>query len=258
VCRLWVELICQTISGSSCTSQLVGMSVQSNAGGCFPLNEAGLQSTGAGTNGGTSVGIIQTSVASLASKPIRIIGYVEATWTSGTGWAAPSNVQITSPGLKKPCDVVQVAYATTATATSVGTTNTAALPSVTLTPTSTVNLVQIISDGMASQSTGSSNFTSTQIFRALGSSAACTTAIGSISTESTGGVGAMMVVFNHALDAPQATSQVTYVVCGKSVGGGVYCVNPGLGAVCTIQATEIMGLLDRQPMNDDGVPRLVG
>lgn len=258
-CRLWVTLICQTISSGTCTSTLVGLSVQSITTACFPLNEAALQSTGAGTGGGTTAGAIQTSVASLSSKPIRIIGYIEAIWTSGTGWATPSNVQIMSPGLKKPCDVVQVAYATTATATSVGTTNTAGPPSVTLTPTSVVNLVQVFSDGMASQSTGSSNFTVTQIFRALGSSAACTTAVGSISTESTGGVGAIMVVFNHALDAPQATSQITYIVCAKSVGGGVYCVNPGSGVVCTIQATEIMGRLDREPVNDDGgVSQLVG
>jgi len=112
VCRLWVTEICQTESGGACTSMLPGLSVQSNANACFPLMEGNLQSTGSGTSGGTTAGLIQTSVSALSGKAIRIVGYIEATWTSGAGWATtPSLVQLFGSGVKKPCDVVQDYFA---------------------------------------------------------------------------------------------------------------------------------------------------
>jgi hypothetical protein len=153
-CRLWVELICQTISSGSCMSILAGLSVQSTATTCFPLDETALQSTGAGTSGGTTAGVIQTSVASLSSRPIRIVGYVEATWTSGTGWAAPSNIQLFGPGIKKPCERVGGFFISTSSFISSANTynpsNTAPAPtngalalSQAYTPTSAINILRL-------------------------------------------------------------------------------------------------------------------
>ena len=129
LCRLWVTAICQTESSNICTSILLGLSNQSVSTQVFPLNEALLQSTGSGTAGGTSAGVIQTSVASLSSKAVRIIGYVEVTWTSGTGWATtPSYTQMFGPGIKKPGDIVQ--------------SNSVSGSTLTFTPTSGINPVQ--------------------------------------------------------------------------------------------------------------------
>ncbi len=172
-CRLWVTLICQTISSGQCTSILVGLSVQSTATACYPLNEAVLQSTGSGTNGGTSAGVIQTSVASLSGKPIRIAGYVEATWTSGTGWAsAPSYIQLFGPGVKKPCDHVGGFFVSTgaliSSANTYSPTNTAPTPSngalalsQAYTPTSPLNILRIHGVVVAGSSSnpGSNNAT---------------------------------------------------------------------------------------------------
>lgn len=95
--RLWVTLICQTESAGACTSILVGLSNQSTSTQIFPLAEEKLQSTGSGLNGGTSAGTIQSSVASLAGVGIRIVGFIEATWTSGAGWALPNRVALFAP-----------------------------------------------------------------------------------------------------------------------------------------------------------------
>jgi hypothetical protein len=249
-CRLWVELVCQTISGGSCTSVLVGTSVQSNANACLALNEAALQSTGAGTNGGTSVGLIQTSVASLASKPIRIIGYIEATWTSGTGWAAPSNIQLFGPGVKKPCDVVQgpLYGSTTSPTTGSGSTPIPAAPSVSITPTSAINLIRVSADGNLQQGAASADYPFDRIYRAAGASPACTVPLGSIALSVVGGSGTGASTHNFAMDFPNATSQLTYSVCVWEVSGGspTYCQNFGGGASCVIEVEEIMGSLDRE------------
>jgi hypothetical protein len=135
LCRLWGELICQTESAGACTSILVGLSVQSQGAGtaaCFPLLEHVLQSTGSGTSGGTSVNTIYTSVSALSGKAIRIAFFVEATWTSGAGWALASNniVQLLGPGVKKPCDIVQSTFQNAGATFSI-------------TPTSAANLIRI-------------------------------------------------------------------------------------------------------------------
>jgi len=161
ICRLWVEMICQTESGGNCTSALVAASVQSNTTQCFPLMENQLQTTGSGTTGGTTINTIFTSASALSNKAIRIIGYVQATWTNGTGWsisagsAADPSVQVFSPGMHKPCDIVQTAYTssganstTTNNWTSLTTLPTTAMGksafSLTVTPTSALNLIEAV------------------------------------------------------------------------------------------------------------------
>jgi hypothetical protein len=271
-CRLWVTLICQTISSGTCTSILVGLSVQStpsatssntpssqtatNLPACFPLNEAALQLTGAGTNGGTQIDTIQTSVASLSSKPIRIVGYIEAIWTSGTGWASiPSNIQLLGSAVKKPCDVVQgplYNLVTSATAGSGGTTPTPASLTIGITPTSALNLIRVNADGNVQQGAGSSDYPFDRIYRATGTIAACTTPIGNVSASMVGGSGSGASTHNLAIDFPNSTSQLTYTICVWEAGGGnaTFCQNFGGGSACVIEVEEIMGKLESKPAYD--------
>jgi len=230
LCRLWVELICQTESSGACTSVLVGLSDQSTTGAVYPLSEDALQSTGVTGACGCTVGLIQTSVASLTGKAIRIAGYVEATWTNGTGWATtPSKVQVFGPGVHKPGDVVQVVYES-------------ASPSLAITPSSAINLVKF-SASIACAAPASSTAVEMQFKRS--STALATQYIGGTSgTGMDGNAGAVV------LDAPGTSSSVTYSIAGS-------------GSACTligsevIELDEIMGALE--PGNDNAAPlRLVG
>lgn len=249
-CRIWVEFICQTVAGGACTSILVGASAQSSttSGVCLPIDESSLQATGSGTTGGTSLGTIYTSVATLSNKQIRIGGYIEAVWTSGTGWASPSNMQLFGPGVKKPCDVVTTKYTSGATPTGVGSGPTATVPSISITPISKANLIRATAMGQVEQSGGSSAYTYAVIYRTTGGSPACTTQVGVVQS-TPGGAGGNNPVALRAFDAPQTISQITYVVCAGG-NAGTYCPNL-IGNSCDIQVEEIMGKLEREPANDD-------
>ena len=246
LCRLWVELICQTESSGACTSILLGLSNQSIATQTFPLAEDVLQPTGAGTSGGGSAGVIQTSVAALSGKAIRIAGYIEVTWTSGTGWATtPSKVQLFGPGMKKPGDTIQRLYVTSSSITTVSSgTPTPTNLSIAITPTSAVNLVRIDASGYCQQTTASSSCAA-QVYRG-------STALGQqVTVQASGSFIAAGVPFN-VLDQPNTTSSTTYAV--KIFSGGGNNVSFSNGGMIV---EEIMGAL--KPANDDGAPlRLVG
>ena len=120
----------------------------------YPINETTPQSPTLIGAGSTSAGAFYASSA-LTSKSFRILGYVEATWTSGTGWAtAPSKIQLFGPGVKKPGEIVQTVwkkYGTagsgannyTPTTTLPTTSNTNLITSLAITPTSAVNLLRV-------------------------------------------------------------------------------------------------------------------
>jgi hypothetical protein len=239
-CRLWVELICQTISSGSCTSILVGLSVQSNANACFALNEAALQATGPGTGGGTSVGIIQTSVASLVSKPIRIIGYVEAIWTSGIGWATPSTVQILGPSVKKPCDVMQSVLTTTNQAPQLLTTTSyvATSLSASITPTSAANMIRVRADANITCGTA-------QGFLQIGRNSVSNLFGGQATPGSTN-----VQNFSSSLaglDQPNTASSTNYTLYVKTTSVSNCTVNNITGGVMDMLIEEIMS--QRNPTN---------
>jgi hypothetical protein len=229
-CRLWVTLICQTESSGACSSILLGLSNQSTAAQIYPLAEDVLQSTGSGMSGGPSAGVIQALVPGLSGKAIRIAGYVEVTWTSGTGWATtPSKVQVFGPGVKKPGDIVQTLFESGSA-------------SLAITPTSAINLVKF-SGSISCSAPASATAVGLQFKR---SSAVLASQF--VGASSATGMDANAGV--NLLDAPASSSSVTY-----SIGG--------VGSTCTligselIQLDEIMGALD--PANDNAVPlRLVG
>jgi hypothetical protein len=234
LCRLWVTLVCQTELAGACTSVLVGLSTQSTAGQVFQLSEDVLQSTGAGTGGGTTAGVIQTSVASLSGKAIRIVGFVEVVWTSGTGWGSPTKVQLFGPGVHKPGDVVQSLYESGSL-------------SLAITPTSAVNLVKFAASISCAAPASASAVG--MLFK-RGSTTLASQFIGGTSSTGLDGIASVLL-----LDAPGTSSSVTYSFAGS-------------GSTCTvvgseiIELDEIMGALDLEkllPANDAGAPlRLVG
>jgi hypothetical protein len=200
-----------------------------------PLMEDGLQTTGAGTNGGSSPGTIYTSSASLSGVAIRIVGYME--WNAGLAsagtWAsAPTKIQLFGPGIKKPGDVVQTVWGTnnaafSTSSSSFQTTNTSLL----IAPTSSMNLVFVAAKGTIEAVIGQAAVAN--IFRG-------STAIGGRSGILTVAGGDTIVPLSlDALDAPESTSSQTYTV--KLVSDGTHTAVWGVfGWTTTIRADEIM------------------
>jgi hypothetical protein len=253
LCRLWVELICQTESAGACTSILLGVSDQSTATQVFPLAEDALQSTGSGGAGGGTAGLIQTTVGGLSGKAIRIAGYIEVTWHTGTGWdTTPSKVQVFGPGVHKPGDRVQLVSASTSASTACNGSNVQTALSASITPTSAVNMIRIEADADYQNGSGANTAGDEQLSRGSGP-----TYIGPQWTWGlvTGSANNDFSGFIRALDAPATTSSTTYYLyCTKSAGSGAF------NAATTPRymfIEEIMGALE--PANDDAAPpRLVG
>ena len=249
VCRLWVTLICRTESSGNCTDIRVGLSDQSTATQVFPLAEDVLQTTGAGTQGGGTAGIIQTNIASLSGVAIRIAGYIEVTWHSGTGWdTTPSKVQLFGPGVHKPGDLVQTVYYSSSSGGTTSSGSPGVAWSSSITPTSAINLVAI----NATVSGFTSSTTSSQVISQIYRGSTPLWAALQIGDANVNGEILGSNTFN-LLDNPGATSTQTYNVEIFRGGAGTITFS-----AVTIMLQEIMGALD-EPANDDGLPlRLVG
>jgi hypothetical protein len=228
LCRLWVELICQTESAGVCTSVLLGASVQSGvvSGGnvCSSLLESILQTTGSGTSGGSTLGTIYTSVSAISGKAIKIIGFVEATWVSGTGWSVASTnyLHLLSPGGKKPCDMVQMVSGT---------------GSQSIVPSSAVDLVRV------EATIPSAGTATTPVTALLRRGTASGTPIGANVNFSTS---PSITVTNypfylHVVDNPATASSQQYSVSFTGMGSSTYFMS----------LWEIMGALESA--NDDAL-----
>lgn len=221
LCRLWVWAI-----DNAGTIDLCVYNADNPTGpSVVDLNEGAVQTSQSGTGGGTSVQALYCNASAVSSKAVRRLGYIEATWTSGTGWSGPTTVQLFGPGVKKPCDVVQTIYAQSSTAATA-----------TIVPTSAVNLVQV---------------NATVVFSAAGNANAAAqikrgaTAVGQPTYAYYASGVSVTVVSSGAmavLDNPATTSSTSYTI---SNGGAV-----SIGSE-TLSASEIMGALDK-PSNDNG------
>jgi hypothetical protein len=240
VCRLWVTLICQTESSGNCTSILLGVSNQSTTTQIFPLAEEVLQNTGSGGSGGPAAGTIQTSIGGLTGVAIRIAGYVEVTWHSGTGWdTTPSKVQVFGPGVHKPGEVVQIVFAQTGTNASAGSTFAASNVAVGITPTSGINIIEVSLSGNCNTGPGA---TMTMTVR-RGTS----TSVGQSEQVGISGSGSSSLAIDGAvafdfLDVPPSAATYT-IYFNSSTGTSVITGGHAL-------AREIMGALE--PANDAG------
>ncbi len=247
-CRIWIYAIDNT------GTPAIGVMTCSNTTQIFACSDDLVFNTASGTSGGSSGGTLYASTGSLAGKAVRIIGYLEATEATAGTWAtAPSKIQLFGPGMKKPGDIVQgPIYATSNNgSTGSGTSNTTTLPTLSITPTSPINLIRIAARGILGTASSSATITA-QIFRAVGGSPACTTGIGSLLyAPSTSPSTATITI--GGIDAPQSVSQQTYTVCIKANSGavnGTYC-QQSLTAVCDLEGYEIMGRREDEPVNDN-------
>lgn len=197
--RLWV------VAFDNAGTVVLGLVNCSIAGQIFPLCEDVLQSSQSGTAGGSTAGLFYAAVSALASKSIRILGYME--WASGLAtagsWnALPTTVQLFGPGQKKPGDTVQ----------SVG----VAAASVSFTPTSKVNQVRVSAKKSVTVTSGNS-----------GNSTMSRTGLGTIDTQSVvnGGSGTNTFPCNHGpfLDNPYTNGAQAYTTA--VAGGGVSAAN---------------------------------
>lgn len=244
-CRLWVIGINNGGTLALCLfNALQGTTVA-------PINEAANQTSQTGTTGGASAQLYYCSASAVTGKAIRILGYVEATWVSGTGWSTtPSLVQIFGPGIKKPGDTVQRLFSTNITQTSTTTSYAAATNfNQAITPTSAANLIYAHAE--ANYQTTANDGSNAQLSRGTG----CSTLIGNnaVLSGSTSVIGMAPVT---GFDSPNTASPVTYALCIKSGVNGATSINGNAGNISSMTLEEIMSAIE--PANDDLPIRMVG
>ena len=187
-----------------------------------PLNEALLESTTGIGSGATSAGVFYTpNGVSLTSCAFRIIGYLDyasGLTTAGTYASAPTKLQLFGPGIAKPGQIVNSAYATANTETAINSTtsNTATNLAGTIVVSSSPNPVRINANACMTLNQDAVNtggqYTLTQLYRG-GSSG---TAVGGAQTNRmTAAVITSTGISLSALDSPGAGSS-TYTVCVKN------------------------------------------
>lgn len=214
----------------------------SNGSQVLPLNEHLVASTTGISGSATSLGTFYTpNGTSLSSKAFRILGYVEynstGLTTAGTYATAPNFVQLFGPGIKKPGDVIQLAYnsSNTATSTTSSTFQTTGL-SVTMSPSSAANPIRIDWQGTAQTNSGSASGCFVQMFRGSTGLAASLTCDVNSAVALNGGVG------GNLLDLPNTTSATIYAAKVKNADNVTTVLFPsGTNAGSTMLVQELMG-----------------
>lgn len=250
MCRLWVFA-----ANDAGTVRLCAYNARSGTASIIAPDEAALQTSAAGSSGGSSAQTFYCNSA-ITSKAIRYIGYVDIQETVAGTWAAgPTYTQLFGPGIKKPGEIVQTLYSTTTTdTTGSGTAGvyTATTSAQSVTPHSAADIFRVVANGNLTQNAPASPV-GYAIFRASGASPACTTMVGGlIGVNSTAG-GAETSASIVRFDEPNTTGQITYALCitlTNSTTPPDWCPANALGAAtCAFAVDEIMGALE--PANDD-------
>lgn len=198
------------------------------------LDESSVQSPAGGTGGSTAGTFF--CAQSLTARPFRILGYLE--WSAGLAavgtWnIKPTKIQLFSAGIKKPNDPVQITSVVAGTGT---TTSSSAFVdtnlSVSITPTSAVNLFQIIAMGTGQQSVAAGGI---ETILARGA-----TSVGNMCYIQTN-TNAVTIggTANIVLDAPNTTAATTYKVRVRSPNAASVTFIADGNAFLTAQ--EIMG-----------------
>ena len=248
LCRLWIWAI-----NNAGTIDLCAYNADT-ATSIVDLNEGVVQTSQSGTGGGTSAQALYCSASAVSGKAVRRLGYVEATWTSGTGWSGPTTVQLFGPGIKKPGDVVQTVIGTTTTMLSgAGATPTASHLTASIVPTSAVNLIWAQATGsFGCYNTSTAVNCEAQIYRGT------STPFGS---QMTAGLYATNTTYINGgppmgMDAPATTSSTAYTVYVWALTNTTEYLFPwtvGQSNTALIRLDEIMGALDC-PANDNVNP----
>ena len=195
MCRLWIVAINNGGTVNLCAFNALS---GTNVG---PINEGVLQTSAAGTNGGSAAQTYYCNASAVTAKAIRIIGYVEIQEVTAGTWASgPTYVQLFGPGIKKPGEVFQSKYGSSA--------------SLAITPSSAANLVKGFLEVNVSLSTGA-----TVTFTKTGASNVC-------SAQAIGGSGLTMAATAacQMLDVPNTTSSTTYTVTPSAGSGGSFSI----------------------------------
>lgn len=216
------------------------------------------QTSTAITGFSTSAGVLYAP-AGVSNDSVRIIGYAEYSSglaTAGSWASTPTTLQVLSPGMKKPGEMIQkispAPISTTTVLTSAVDTQTAITASIT--PSSTMNLIKVT----AAVAVASNNLSGSAMILSRGTGP---TLIGPRLL--TGGPSvppntASVTLFT--LDFPATVSSQAYYVYGQSSGSSTTTVNTSPGT-STIDLEEIMGFDLREPANDNinpGVYSLTG
>ena len=230
--RLWVTAF------NNAGTVVLGISKQSSSTAIFPLNEEAVQSSTAcsACTNATTAGVFYTAAAQ-TSKAIRILGYLE--WSSGLTtagtWASgPTKIQLMGPGVRKPGATVQMVAAQYSTNTSTtNTTPTATGQSVSISPTSAVNMIHVAVFGPLGQTTASK---AGHIQIARGG-----TGIGGTTSVYSAGGTIQNGIAIFGIDLPGTTSSTAYSTMFWTDSGGTVAYVGGAGDVSIMQVTEIQG-----------------
>ena len=244
MCRLWILGFNNAGTVQLCAfNALSGTSVA-------PINEGVLQTSQSGTSGGSSAQLYYCNASAVTNKAARILGYVEISESTAGTWATgPTYVPLFGPGVKKPGDVVQRLFSTNSTSYSATTSYAAATNfNQAITPTSAANPVFVHAE--ANYQTTANDGSNAQIGRT-----SCSNLVGNnaVLSGSTVVIGMAPV---SAIDSPNTTSSVTYVLCLKASVNSATAFNNNVGNISSMSVEEIMGALD--PANDDQPLRMVG
>lgn len=205
----------------------------------FPLPEYTRVTTAASTTGGNNAGTHYANVSAITNTPFRILGYLE--WASGLAtagtWAsAPTTIQLFGPGIKKPGDIIQQVL----TSTGEVATGSTVIPeddtipqnsegdqyfTQAITPTSTVNLLQIESNAFFATSSGTNKTTIMAIFQdSTASALACSASYTFASNVSS------LASINYLMQSGTTSSTTFNIRAGNSSSAGTTTLNGTGGA----------------------------
>jgi len=217
--RFWVEVF--NNGGTPVLALFNAVSYSSGASATiFPLNEGAVASSTPISGSATSAGVFYTpNGTTVTSKAFLILGYVEyngtGLTTAGTYASGPSFIQTLGPGIRKPGEIVQSAFAV----------GTGAIQTATIIPTSAANPIRAFST-LSGTATANNNLSNT-LKRASTTLLAFSAFEGTSNAQLTFSVGPYF-------DLPNTTSSTAYT--GNAAAGAGLSISDLI-----IEAWEIQG-----------------
>ena len=245
-CRLWL-----LAADNAGTVQVCAYNAASASGSTpiLAVNEGTLQSSGAGTGGGSATQSIFCNASSLSGVAVRYIGYVEyTTLTTAGNWTTPNFVQLFGPGVARPGTqvgpAIQVCTTSPTTLASGSYTSTPVTTSPTL--SSAANAIEFSASGSIAMG-GVGQTAQIAMFRG-------TTQVGpvarSINDSAATAAPRVPAAISQWIDFP-GTATPTYTVKGSSLGNSTW---PDGGTLTSVTSNgcafwrEIMGANDNFPL----------
>jgi hypothetical protein len=217
----------------------------SNVNGCTAINEGLAQSSTPMSATATALATFYTpNGTTLTSKSIKILGYVtfeNGLTTAGTYATGPTNIQTLGPGVARPCTELSRSMGAVDSTQVVANTTTQVQTSTTvsITPQSKANLVQVDASGALA------NGQNAQVAIAQISRGTAPTLLGNAATTIVTSSGTLFGLASlMALDLPQTTSAQAYFVfikCSASVASCASWNISGGSGTSIMRATEIQG-----------------